>query len=243
MGLTIHYSLHFPGPDEAEARRLVGQLRQRALGLPFSMVGSLVDLAGAACDCDQEEHEASEHWLLIQAKKWVEHDERHVDVAPGRVIAFKTSPGEGSEWANFGLCLYPVMVTGTGKRGGGRVQTGLAPGWHWSSFCKTQYASNPANGGVENFLRAHLSIVRLLDYAGELGILADVTDEGEYWKKRDVKALAQLVGRWNAAVAGIVGNMKDALGGKDMQAEITNYPNYEHLEAEGRRDEESEQDE
>jgi hypothetical protein len=237
MGLTIHYSLHLPGRDEAEARRIVEQLRHRALSLPFAEVGELVDLAGTACDCDLEEHEPRDHWLLIQAKKWIECDGGHLAVAPERVIAFKTSPGEGSESANFGLCLYPARLKGSGERDRKQMKTGLAPGWHWSSFCKTQYASNPAHGGVENFLRAHLSIVRLLDLAGELGILYEVSDESEYWKKRDAKALAETVGRWNAMMAGFVGSMKDARGGKDVQAEITNFPNYEHLEAEGRRDE------
>jgi hypothetical protein len=240
MGLTIHYSLRFPGRDEAEARRLIEQLRQYALGLPFAKVGDLIDLSGAACDCDQEEHEASEHWLLIQAKKWVARGDHHVGIAPVRVFAFKTSPGEGSESANFGLCLYPAVVAGAGKSGRGRSKTGAEPGWQWSSFCKTQYASNPAHGGVENFLRAHLSIVRLLDHAGKLGILGEVSDESEYWEKRDARALAETVGRWNAVVAGVVGNMKDAAGGEDVQAEITSFPNYEHLEAEGRRDESDE---
>lgn len=157
----------------------------------------------------------------------------------GGVIAFRTSPGEGSESANFGLCLYPDIA----EERGARMPADAAASWHWSSFCKTQYASNPANGDVQNFLRVHLSIVRLLDYAAELGILGEVTDEGEYWEKRDEKALADVVRRWNAMMAGFVGNVKDAMGGKDVQSEITNFPNYEHLEAEGRRDESTPQDE
>ena len=37
-------------------------------------------------------------------------------------------------------------------------------GWRWHSFCKTQYASDPRCGGVENFLRCHLCVVKLLDF-------------------------------------------------------------------------------
>jgi hypothetical protein len=242
MGLTIHYSLHFSGRDEADARQLVEKLRDHALRLPFARVGELLDASGAACDCDQEEHDGRHHWMLIQANRWIERDSHMYSVAPKRLIAFAASPGEGSEAANFGLCLYPDTVEPSTKAETQRIATGMEPGWHWSSFCKTQYASNPANGDVSNFLRAHLSIVRLLDYAGELGILKEVTDEGGYWQNRDVKALAQTVGQWNAMVAGVVGSLKDLIGPKDVRAEITNYPNYEHLEAEGRREEDAAQD-
>ena len=241
MGLTIHYSLHLPGRNVAEARGLVEKLRRHALTLPFAKVGSVIDLDGPASDCDRQDKGGANQWMLIQATRWIERDSHMLPVPPRRLIAFVTSPGEGSEPANFGLCLYPATVEGSAQNGGMPMKTGLA-GWRWSSFCKTQYASNPASGDVENFLRAHLSIVRLLDHAAELGILKDVTDEGGYWQGRDIKALAQVVGQWNAMIAGVVGSMKDAMGGKDVRAEITNYPNYEHLEAEGRREDGTEDD-
>ena len=41
----------------------------------------------------------------------------------------------------------------------GPLKTGLS-GWRWSSFCKTQYASNPQCGGVPHFLRC-LSLARI----------------------------------------------------------------------------------
>jgi hypothetical protein len=42
MGLTIHYQLATTG-DEAHARKLVQQLRQAALDLPFQHVGEIVE--------------------------------------------------------------------------------------------------------------------------------------------------------------------------------------------------------
>jgi hypothetical protein len=120
-----------------------------------------------------------------------------------------------------------------------RVKTGISDGWYWNSFCKTLYASNPATGDIENFLRSHLSIVRLLDFARELAILHEVTDECGYWEGRDVKALVEGVGQWNAMIAGFVGGLKDLAGGKDIQSEIARFPNYEHLEAEGRNREDT----
>src|SRR5207248_6808050 len=105
---------------------------------------------------------------------------------------------------------------------------------YWRSFCKTQYASNPSTGDVENFLRCHLSVIRLLDHAQHLGMLHEVCDEGGYWERRDVQALVKEVGEWNAAIASFVGGFKDLIGDRDVQAEITKFPNFEHLEAEGR---------
>lgn len=238
MGLTIHYELRSPTGSAGDARRLVEQLRQRALDLPFKKVGDLLDLSGAECDYEQREKGDPHRWLLIQASQPIEVDHFMYHVVPRRLIAFATWPGEGSEPANFGLCLYPRTVEGHAAHGVKRVKTGLPSGWSWSSFCKTQFASNPDLGGIETFLRCHLSVIRLLDHAKSLGMLYEVTDEGEYWEKRDVKALVEEVSEWNSMMAGFVGQMKDLIGGQEMKSEITNFPNFEHLEAEGRADEE-----
>jgi hypothetical protein len=61
-----------------------------------------------------------------------------------------------------------------------------------------------------------------------------VKDEGDFWEKRDAKALVEEVGRWNSHIAGLVGQYKDRMGG-DIVAPITEYPNFEHLEADGRK--------
>jgi hypothetical protein len=114
-----------------------------------------------------------------------------------------------------------------------RIRTGLS-GWSWNSFCKTQYASNRDCGGVENFLRCHLAVIKILDHAKSLGILDDVSDEGDFWQDRDVRALAQQVGQWNEMIAAFAGELKDMLGSDQVDAEITKFPKFEHLEAAGR---------
>jgi len=235
MGLTIHYSLRSTTRSGEEARGLVEQLRQRALELPFERVGEIIDLSGDDCDFGKAV-DGGHRWLLVQASRSVERGDRIYSVPPIRLIAFPTLPGKGSESANFGLCRYPRTIPDPSERGAKQIRTGVSSGWFWSSFCKTQYASNPSAGSVENFLRCHLSVVRLLDYAAELDILHEVHDEGEYWDRRDVEALAKTVGQWNAMMAGFVGGIKDLLGGHDVQSEITKFPNFEHLEAEGRAD-------
>ncbi|MBI2806122.1 MAG: hypothetical protein HYX68_14165 [Planctomycetes bacterium] len=232
MGLTIHYKLQSPTTSIKAVRDLVGQLRQRALDLPFKEVGEIVECSGDECNYEKLDREHPMKWLLLQAGQYVEHDQRHYKVAPRHVIAFSTWPGEGCEQANVGLCQYPAMFE---ARDGRRVKSGLR-GWSWGSFCKTQYASNPDCGGLENFLRCHLSVIKMLDHAKAIGILGDVSDEGEFFEKRDVKALAKEVGDWNSMIAGWAGRLKDVLG-DSVQSAISEFPDFEHLEAKGRKGE------
>ena len=64
----------------------------------------------------------------------------------------------------------------------------------WGSFCKTQFANE---FGLPNFLRAHMTVCAILEKAQDLGFKVTVYDEGEFWTKRDVKALAETVGQWD----------------------------------------------
>ncbi|MGO9114995.1 MAG: hypothetical protein ACLP9L_37770 [Thermoguttaceae bacterium] len=227
MGLTIHYSLKSDAPGPEQARQQVQQLRQAALDLAMTEVDDVVEFFGPACNFQTAEDE-SHRWLLVQARRMVSIGDTYDLVVPIHVIAFSTWPGEGCEVANFGLALYPD--------GNGALATSLN-GWLWQSFCKTQYASNPDDGGIANFVRCHTTVVRLLDRAKALGILESVKDESHYWENRDVKALVETVGHWNRHIAGIVGQFKDQIGG-DFAAPITEFPNFEHLEADGRKEKE-----
>lgn len=238
MGLTIHYSLKCQS-SEAHAQKLVQALRQAAQDLPFKEVGEIIEVSGEQCGFERRGQDDPLRWLLVQAGKNVELPvsaadkregfSRSMRVQPERLIAFGTWPGEGSEEANFGLCKFP----GTVHTEAGPLATNLS-GWRWGSFCKTQYASNPACGGVQNFLRCHLSIVALLDKAKELGCLDHVNDEGEYWESRNLPALVEQIGSWNQMIAAFGGFMKDlSAAGESVVAEIAEYPNFEQLEAAG----------
>ena len=210
------------------------------MDLPFANVGEVVELKGDECDYNRRPVDDPLRWLLIQAGASVVSpkypDSIDYTVPPKHLIAFETYPGEGCEPAQFGLCRYPATIESENEFDSyRRIRTNLS-GWRWHSFCKTQYASNPDCGGVENFLRCHLSVVRLLDHAKSLGVLADVSDESDYWEQRDIKALVEEVGEWNTMIAGLAGQLKDLIG-DNVQSEIAKFPNFEHLEADGRADE------
>ncbi len=230
MGLTIHYSFESDAPGADDARRLVDQLHQAACDLPFAEVRDVLEIAGEDADAENRDGDDPHRWLLIQSRHLLLRGDHGVFVTPRHVIVFGTSPGDGCEDANFGLCRYPATIECDGKT----IPTGRN-GWHWTSFCKTQYASNPEEGGIENFLRCHLTIIRLLDRAKELHMVAEVKDEGEFWQHRDVAKLVETIGQWNRHLAGFVGQFKDAIG-NDFVAPITDYPNFEHLEADDRRE-------
>ena len=239
MGLTIHYGLRSTTRSPKQAREQITRLRGRALDLPFEQVDDIVEFSGSECDFENCEQDSPHRWLLIQAGQYIERPAERgsysYKVAPTHLIAFETLPGNGCEAANFGLCRYPSHIEIDDPERPWqqqRLRTGLS-GWSWSSFCKTQYASNPECGGVQHFLRCHLSVISMLDHARSLGILEDVSDEGGFWEGRDVQALAQEVGNWNNMIAGFAGQIKDWFGDQFV-AEITDFPDFEHLKAKGR---------
>jgi hypothetical protein len=247
MGLTIHYSLKSSTRSPTKARELVTWLRGRALDLPFEQVGDLLELSGAECNSALLNRNHPHRWLLIQAGQYIElpasgGGQHRYSVPPTHVIAFETIPGPGCEPANVGLCRYPASleieegeryVSGKGYvQSRRRMRTGLS-GWRWSSFCKTQYASNSDCGGVPNFLRCHLAVIKLLDQAKLRGMLDSVSDEGDFWENRDITALARGLGEWNQMIAAFTGQVKDWFG-VDAEAAITHFPDFEHLEAKGR---------
>ena len=233
MGLTIHYDLQADTRSAVKARHLIGELRKKALDLPFQDVGEIVEFSGEQANYDNVDQDDPNRWLLIQSGRYVKYGDRHFSVRPTRLIAFSTSPGDGCEDAYFGLATYPATIeVEVDSWKPKTIRTGLGR-WSFASFCKTEYASNPDCGGLENFIRCHLCVVRLLDHASELGILKEVSDEGDYFTKRDLKALGDEVGRWNTLIAGFAGRLKDAFG-EGVEAEIAKFPNFEHLEAKGR---------
>ncbi|WP_166820089.1 hypothetical protein [Thalassoroseus pseudoceratinae] len=169
MGFTIHYTIETAEQSEPNARRLVDQLHQKAITLDLVSVSDLIELTGA--ECDLESCDGSKRPLVFQGSvEFVDEDE-FVMEPPSKIIAFVTHPGSGSEAARFGLC----------QRQNGK--------WNFSSFCKTQYASNAKCGGLDNFIKAHKSVVTMLDYASEIGLTVKVKDESGYWKHRDTEML------------------------------------------------------
>lgn len=234
MGLTIHYALETKLTRPEDVRTLVSTLHSFAKDLPFQAVEDVVEFKNG--ETSHDDRDDPDRWLKIQAGQYVKDGLGNYRVSPVHVLAFTALPGEGCEPANFGLCRYPASVdvpTAHGRRR--RLRTGLH-GWSWGAFCKTQYASNPEHGGVENFLRCHLLVIRMPDFAKKTGLLdVGVNDESDYWEHRDVKKLASAVGEWNQFIAAFAGQLMDraATNGTSIEAAILRFPDFEQLEARG----------
>jgi len=236
MGLTIKYILS-ADVSESEARKLIHLLHQAARDLPFTAIGEVVELKGVLAE-QRHYPEDHQHFNLL-GSGWepLTYDwrvtgptssiSRSADVYPSHLIAFEAMPGEGCDPAGFGLCRYPEFVE-VGPR---RIRTGLV-GWRWSTFCKTQFASNPKCGGVENFLRCHLSVVALLDKAKALGFKVEVDDEGGFESRRSVPELLREVGICNENIAAFF-SILQSVGGPGVRGEIQRFPNFEHHEVVG----------
>ena len=72
----------------------------------------------------------------------------------------------------------------------------------------------------------------MLDHARTLGILDEVSDEGDYWEQRDVPALARAVGQWNESIAQQVAALRSVLG-NTVQSPVTAFPDFAQLAANG----------
>lgn len=236
MGLTIHYHLQTPLSRTADVRSLVGTVRQVAHDLPFREVSEVLTFQGPAADFQRADPDDEHRWLKIQTAQYVPRSNPQFQVKPLEILGLSTWPGEGCEPANIGFCRYPAHLdvpTASGRRR--RLATGL-DGWCWSSFCKTQYSSDPKFGGVANFLRCHLCVVKLLDFLRSTGLVTvEVEDEGGYWQQRNLEKLAREVGDWNEMIAAFAGLFKDqaARDGMHLESAIAGFANFEHLEARG----------
>jgi hypothetical protein len=233
VGLHIWYSLVLPPPASFDdAIEKMRQLHDAAHTVGFTghdeipAVGEIQ--LGTASDDDAEERSVE----MSSGESIVEP----IWVRASRWVRFSTMPGPGAETALFSLGEYPEYVDGTPPLTSIRV--GAPPGFSGTNgFCKTHYASR---FGEEHFLRCHLALIQLLDHAQELGILARVSDDGHYWETRSEQVLLNNLREHSAVLSAIVGNLKDQFekrGDQTMHfsAPITAMPDFEHLEAEGRR--------
>ncbi len=159
---------------------------------------------------------------------------------------------EGAETASIGLASHPPVVlhkedlierNDDGSERGRRIAQGdpiefptRRRGYYsWHSFCKTQYAGNPNLGGEANFLKAHLSLIELLDQIHATGVQVRMRDDSGYARHRDVNRLLRCLRDWDAVVARFAGSIGDALGNASgtLIAPIKDRPDFEHLEAKG----------
>lgn len=222
MGLTISYSLLLNSATGEEVREKLLELRRFASDLPLEKLGELVDMEGDACHLLDPDPNTSVKFGAMAIEDYeVIHKGIDKNVPScSHLVGFEVFAGGGCSTCTFGLATHASN-----------------PGhWQWQDYCKTQYASNPGYGGLENFLRCHQAVIHILDACQRLGILESASDPSGYWEERNLETLVKSLREHNIFTAAAVGNVKDLLEplGYTSQAAILNRPDFEHLEALGR---------
>jgi hypothetical protein len=251
MGLTAYYDWKTK-TDLASARRLIAKFRAIALKLPFDEVSEIreqdpPDGKWAFLPYDNSYRQGG----LYLSRTREDGDQETVHVPALHALFFYVHV-QGAESASIGLASHPPVVVHRedvierNKDGSERHRL-LGQGapvefptrrrgyYSWHSFCKTQYAGNPKLGGEANFLKAHLSLIELLDQIHAAGVKVGIRDDTRYAQHRDVDRLLRSLRNWDAIIAKIVGNLGDALGDEagSLIAPIKERPDFEHLEAKG----------
>lgn len=203
----------------ADASDVVADLHAAATLLPFDEVTGVERLTA---DTDQTDRLFATHY----------GDDL---VVPAVEASWFCVYCEGAETTWVGLASRPAVVA---DEDGVPTRTGLGDLCTWQWCCKTQYASLPQHGGMDNFLRAHTAMIALADHAKALGLQVDVIDDGHYWELRDAELLAAECERWNQRMAAFAGWLIDKLGDElgPPVAPILTHPHFERLEAEGREE-------
>jgi len=222
MGLTIHYKL---AVDKNLSAAIVRELTQRtalyARKIGCAEVGEVMRV------------EADTPFTGLFVRVGREEGCCFGNVPAKRGWVVEVCPGEGCESTLFGLCQYPRRIPFRA----GSVATGFEGGWLLKGFCKTQYAGEH---GWEHFLMCHRQIISLLDFWRQLGVMVEVTDEGEYWQSRSEEKLRAMLNRYDGLVAAVAGTLKDAADETDekysIESPIFAWKDFERLEAEGQRE-------
>jgi hypothetical protein len=251
MGLSVHYEWKSKC-DVPSARRMIVKFRALALKLPFDEVTEIYeqDPPDGKTTFRRYKHSFRQGDLYLSRKRQDgEHELVHVSAL--HALFFNVYV-KGSETASIGLASHPPVVVHredvierdeSGKDCGRIIGQGdpiefptRRRGYYsWFSSCKTQYAGNPKLGGEANFLKAHLSLIELLDRIKATGMKMQVRDDSLYANHRDVDRLLRSLRDWDAIIARVAGAFSDALGQhpESVIAPIKARPDFEHLEAKG----------
>lgn len=113
---------------------------------------------------------------------------RMVEVWPRRAVGFTVQPGFESDRLDLLLVDFPESIQVAGQGEAANRQFDLPTGvtsWVCDSMCST----GGRDSTLIDFLKSHLVVTTLLDYARYLGIDVLVSDEGGYWADRSLEKL------------------------------------------------------
>ena len=220
MGLTIHYSIGFRGNAEELFSKLQ-TIRNQCMDLPFEEVSEIEHVRYSKEDYqfyrdierrtfypnntpeNMKKAQALYRARGIDRDALIEYDiyHRSKHIRPVEMMNWNVWAGQGCEDSPFNFIKKRTW-------------------WKSHSFTKTQYS--------EQFAKCHLLVIKVLDLFKEQGFKVVVSDEGQYWKTRDLAVLAKNLNEYT----GLLKNLfKDISGqaeqmGMTLEAPITECENY-----------------
>jgi hypothetical protein len=213
MGLHLNYELRLPGSATSQqVTATVERLRAFALEIPFERVSEIYQ-AGPGGDFPLGEGLRTAASII--AEVFTDDTPPLIsDIHTAR--GFSVLPGDGCETASFAFMKRAAQGGSDGE-------------WFWHSSCKTQYASVISD---RHLVACHTGLVKLLDYAIQIGVSVVVRDEAHYWETRDEQRLIAEVHAMNQIVAAFAGKLSDLGGLPDgrLCAPIFRHPRFERLE-------------
>ena len=229
MGITIHYETEFRG-GKKDLRAKLNEIADFARVIGFKETSPIYEMDYATDFNTPDQHtpiitdpdkpgeveiDGSYRWAKIQAEPrapWITREDDFATRQRKQKIARKMQKnmhrynglvlnlwwGEGCEPTN--LCF---------------VRTGKGMIWTGGAFTKTQYA--------KDFVKAHVSVCTLLKGMEKMGLIKEVSDEGDYYDTEDITQLTDASEENLKLIAAMVGTLKetlgDAVGGAGLNAE------------------------
>lgn len=210
MGLTIHYEFESKTEPGEQMRAMhayalqmkeegllssVSDLKYRDFTSPDERPAAYHEIVEESPDRALVFYNSLSYWRVNKIYRFL----------PEKIYSFVVWWGEGCESTEIALATHEGFAWGHGKR----IKSPFKPGvWRGRSFTKTTYATHPVS--------AHLAVVALLDEAKRLGILKRVSDEGDYWKNRDLSELAKNFSSDHVMLAAFAERMTSLLSDTDM---------------------------
>jgi hypothetical protein len=224
LGLAISCYFRLRNAPLQEAREKIKALHAHTAALDPEEISELVELDGPDCNFNGSSDPYSEykHCAMLEEELHRSISTREFNIGCTHLLGFTVVHGKGCSFIAYGLATHSKALDEPSD-------------WHWYTFCKTQYASNPEYGGIQNFINSHLSVLSTMRKGQELGIISKIHDESGYLEHQDLERLAQTVSSNNALIAAAMGQIKDGAQGTGyaLKAPILQFKNFERLEAEG----------
>jgi hypothetical protein len=259
MGLSVHYTLSLPGdPPLADVEARVYRSASRTLRGAAALLDDSSDepLRRGVAACRREGlcrcKWVADAWGASDDVAIFVDDEGHAELASVRgertgfapydataVVSFILRPSPGTETGGLGVARSPMSITVPNAKSAEIEPRTLAipyARWPWRGrdSIKTQYSGHARFGGIDHFVRSHLTVIAALDAARDEGFELDVVDDGGYFEHRDVEKLLAELARWNHLVARVAGAFSDAFRGRvdgTLASPIAARADFERLEA------------